>query len=138
MSKDFTAASFTAIRNDINAALAVVGEKHGIQMSIDRITYTKTTFRTTLSAVQKGVAPLPDKTESAQEIKWKAAFMRDPSRYGMTATDYGKKVSLKGATYIIIGARPKANADIVVKNVIHGNHVAFNASQVRDALRTTV
>ena len=97
MAKQFTSNSFNAIRNDINAALAAVGAKHGIEMSIDRITYTPSTFRTTLNAVLKdAVVPVIQeitgntdiKNLSPQEVKWKSQFLADPTRFGMIATDF--------------------------------------------------
>jgi len=133
----FTKNSFVAIRNDINAALAAVGAKHDMQLSIDRITYTESTFRTTLSAVKNGAITNDTPAESSQEIKWKAAFIRNPSQFGMTAEDFGREVAINGQKYVIAGARPKAQASIVLKKP-SGAYVAHTAYTVQQALKRKV
>lgn len=130
--KTFNSNSFGSLRMEINAALAAVGAKHGIEMSIDRITYTETTFRCKLNAVIKDAAPEVD-TVSSQEVKWKSQFLANPARFGMKSTDIGRSVILSGIKHIVIGARPKANADIVLKKP-DGSHVAYHNSAVRTAL----
>ena len=130
--KNFNPSNLGIMRNDINAALATVGAKHGVQMSIDRITYTENTFRCKLNALIKDAAPAVADETSSQEVKWKSQFLADPSRFGMSATDLGRKVVLKSINYIIIGARPKANANIVLQGP-HGNHIAYDAATVRRA-----
>ena len=107
----FTKDSFPAIRNDINAALAEVGRKYGMQLSIDRITFTDTTFRTTVNAVLNTATTTPTASaESANEIKWKAQFLAHPSRFGLSATDFGRTIKVRDQMMTIVGARPKANA----------------------------
>lgn len=128
----FTQNSFPAIRNDINAALAAVGKKYGMQLSIDRITYTETTFRTSINAVLDSAASESTPAETSNEIKWKSTFMRMPSRYGMTADDFGKQVKVNGSLYTIAGARPKAH-DIVLKRP-NGTYIAYGSMGVKSAL----
>lgn len=130
--KHFNSSNLDTIRNDINAALATVGAKHGLQMSIDRITYTEDTFRCKLNALVADAAPAVKDETSSQEVKWKSQFLANPSRFGMSASDLGRQVVLKGIKYIIVGARPKANADIVLKSPA-GNHVAYTAAAVRNS-----
>lgn len=130
--KHFNSSNLDTIRNDINAALAAVGVKHGLQMSIDRIIYTDDTFRCKLNALVADAAPAVKDETSSQEVKWKSQFLANPTRFGMSASDLGRQVVLKGINYIIVGARPKANADIVLKSPA-GNHVAYTAATVRRA-----
>lgn len=140
----FTKNSFPAIRNDINAALAEVGRKYGMQLSIDRITFTDTTFRTTVNAVlntsttQVGATFLDTApAKSPNEIKWKAQFLANPARFGMSASDFGRTIKVRSQTLTIVGARPKANADIVLqKSAIGGSgFVAYPARVIVDALK---
>lgn len=131
----FTKGSFPAIRNDINAALAEVGRKYGMQLSIDRITFTETTFRTTVNAVLNTATVQPvDPAQSANEIKWKAQFLAHPSRFGMSDTDFGKTLTVRGQLMTIMGARPKANADIVLQKA-SGDFVAYPHSVIVNALK---
>lgn len=131
----FTKNSFPAIRNDINSALAEVGRKYGMQLAIDRITFTDTTFRTTVNAVLNTTTALADPDESSNEIKWKAQFMAHPSRFGMSATDFGKQIKLRGQLMTIMGARPRSNDDIVLKKVGSSTFVAYHHQVVVDALK---
>jgi len=146
----FTKNSFPAIRNDINSALAEVGRKYGMQLAIDRITFTDTTFRTTVNAVlNTTITPISntpitftdttfpsiEPVESSNEIKWKAQFMAHPSRFGMSATDFGKQIKLRGQLMTIMGARPRSNDDIVLKKVGSSTFVAYHHQVVVDALK---
>ena len=131
--KTFNSNSFGQLRIEINAALAAVGEKHGIQMSIDRITYTDTTFRCKLNAVIKDAAPTVESANS-QVVKWKSQFLANPSRFGMKSTDLGRDVILRGIKCIIIGARPKANCPIVVQKP-DGSFAAHHESTIQSALK---
>jgi hypothetical protein len=134
----FTKDSFPVIRNDINAALAEVGRKYGMQLSIDRITFTDTTFRTTVNAVLNTATTTPTASaESANEIKWKAQFLAHPSRFGMFATDFGRTIKVRGQMMTIVGARPKANADIVLKKTgtSVGAFVAYPHNVIVQALK---
>lgn len=135
--KKFTAGGFTSIRNDINAALAVVGKKYDMQLSIDCIRFTPTTFRTKLNAVKNGAVENDTPAADNQEIKWKSQFLAHPERFGMTAKDLNVSVSINNTNLTIIGARPKARAQIVLRDST-GNHVAYKSSTVLSALKSVV
>jgi hypothetical protein len=131
----FTKDSFPAIRTDINAALAEVGKKYGMQLSIDRITFTETTFRTTVNAVlNSATTESIEPAQSSNEIKWKAQFLANPNRFGLLPTDFGKTLTVRGQMMTIMGARPKANADIVLQKS-SGAFVAYPHSVIVNALK---
>lgn len=126
-----TKAMFPQFRADLAAALKVVEDKYGLTMSMDRITYTDSTFSGKLTAVSKDATTGVDADDGS--AKWKAGFLKSARSYGLTPDDLGKEVVLSGVTYKIVGARPKASQPLVLKKP-SGAFIASFAEPVRTAL----
>lgn len=126
-----TKAMFPQFRADLAAALRGLEDKYGVTMSMERITYTDSTFSGKLTAVSKEATAGVGADDGS--AKWKAGFLKNACRYGLTPNDLGKEVVLSGVTYKIVGARPKAGQPIVLKKP-SGAFIASSAEPVRNAL----
>lgn len=121
---------FPQFRTDFAAAVAAVEQKYGVKLSLGTINYDANTFTSKMTAVSTdATAAAPD----AGNIKWQANFLRTASRYGMKATDLGKEVTMGGMKYTLAGARPKADAPIVLRKP-SGAYIAMPAEPVRQVL----
>jgi len=126
----FNKQNLKTIRADINAALKAVETKHNMKLSIGNIRFHAEEFRTTLTAATGEAAT---KEAPSSETKWRAAFMRNLF-IGVSQTDLDKEITLRGKKYTIVGARPKAQAPLVLKEVLTGKYIAASELEVRDAL----
>lgn len=127
----FTKDCFPAIRADLAAALKQVGDKHGIALSIGNISFTENTFSTKLSAVSGTVG---DNDGDVANVKWRSSFLRSAFKYGLTAADLDRQVTIGSVTYTIAGARPKAQKPIVLQRP-DGSFIAASALSVRANLQ---
>ena len=135
--KTFDRANLKTIRADIDAALAAVAKKHGINLSIGNIRFDANEFTTKLTAVTNAskakdtAAGVPEGVNPT----WVKAFKTNHVWLGLAASDLGKQIKIGGKTYTIVGARPKANLPLVVQRVT-GGCVAMSAEAVIAALKT--
>lgn len=123
------------VRIDLNAALAIVGKKHNIDMTIGNISYSANTFSTKISAVSKDVV----QTETPggvtiDNIKWKKNFLDYAQTYGLRPYDIGRTFTSKGIQYAIVGARPKARLPLVGKPLNGGKCLAVSIATVKATL----
>lgn len=119
----FNKQNLATIRKDIDAALAEVAAKHGITLGIGNISFTDTSFTTKLTAMIKDGNVATDDTMSAKQMTWAKDFKLYASLYGMKAEDLGKKVTIGSTEYVIVGARPRAKQNIVMRNPNGGFNV---------------
>lgn len=119
----FTKQNLATIRKDIDAALAEVAAKHGISLGIGNISFRDDSFSTKLTAMVKSSDDAFDSTMSAKEMTWAKDFKMYASLYGMKAEDLGKKVTIGANEYVIVGARPRAKQNIVMRNPNGGFNV---------------
>lgn len=120
---------FPQFRADLDAALKVLGDKYGVTMSLGTIRYSDNEFSGKLTAVSKEATGGVDEGN----VKWRAAFLKNANRYGMSPNDLGKDVTLSGIKYKIVGARPKADQPLVLQKP-NGAFIASFAEPVRSAL----
>lgn len=122
--KTFDRANLKTIRADLEAALAAVSAKHGIALSTGSISFNANSFTTKVTAVVANTAT--GATVDTQEVKWAAAFNKNYPFTGLNKTDLGKTISIpRLGTVKIVGMRPKANAQIVVKTTDGKYHAAY-------------
>lgn len=121
--KSFNKQNLATIRTDLDAALEAVAKKHGIQLSVGRITFSEDSFSTKLTAL------IPSDSDDAgtangTEVKWAAAFKTNARFFGLKSEDLGKTVKLGNVDYTIVGMRPRAKNSIVLKKA-NGAFVAY-------------
>jgi len=120
------------IRADVDAALAAVAKKHGITLSIGRITFTGETFTTKMTAVTNSKSAPGAATVNPEEVKYAKNFIADCTFYGFKREDLGKTVQYNGKPYILVGARtPRARLPIVLRSVTGGGLLAVRQASVR-------
>ena len=123
------------VRIDLNAALAIVGKKHGIDMTIGSISYSANSFSTKISAVSKDVVPAETVGGvSIDNVKWKKNFLDYARTYGLTPNDLGRTFTSRGIQYALVGARPKARLPLVGKQINGTSCIAVSASTVKSTL----
>lgn len=101
--KEFNNQNLKTIRQEIDNALATVAKKNGIALSIGRITYDGTSFRTKLEAAVVGANT---SGVSLQEVQMKNALRDYGSMFGVSEKDYGKTFISNGSRYTLIGLKP--------------------------------
>jgi hypothetical protein len=121
--KSFDKQNLATIRADLDAALEAVAKKHGIQLSVGRITFSEASFSTKLTAL------IPSDSDDAgtangYEVKWAAAFKSNARFFGLKSEDLGQTVRLGNVDYVIVGMRPRAKNSIVLKR-INGTFVTY-------------
>lgn len=113
------------IREDINKALAEVGEKHGIQFEFNNIRFDSNSFRTTLKAYEVGENADDD---AAARVK----FEKHAHKFGLNKSDFGSKFGFRGKTYKVCGIKPKARKYPVVAELEStGKRYAFPAETIK-------
>jgi len=120
------------IRADIDAALKAVEQKHGMKLSLGNIRFSSDTFSGKLIGAV-GTAAATSDEGSNSELKWRTAFVRNYF-ISLTKEDLDKEITLRAEKYILVGARPKAQSQMVLKNVKSGKYIAATANEVRLAL----
>lgn len=125
--KTFDRANLKTIRADLEAALAAVSAKHGIALSTGSISFNANSFTTKVTAVVANTAT--GATVDPQEVKWAAAFNKNHFFTGLKKTDLGKTIKIPSlGTVTIVGLRPKAKAQVVVKSGSGKYHAAYLAT----------
>jgi len=122
----------TALRKDIDAALASVAKKHGVTLETGSARFAETyaTFKLNVALVGKGGMAA---SKAAETFKLMASL------WSMKASDLNKPVVLPwgntGDTYdfVIVGARRKSAAAILCKGD-DGKIWCYKPSQVLEAL----
>jgi hypothetical protein len=97
----FNKASIRSLRAEIDAALATVGEKHGIKITCGSARFTETTC---LFKLEAGVIAADGQVDTPAAL----AFKQFASLFGFKHDDLGRTVRIEGKNYQIIGCRPNA------------------------------
>jgi hypothetical protein len=101
--KSFDKTNLTAVRAEIDKALATVGTKLGIALKIGNISYSGDTFHTKLEAfvvTKDASGKSPTEVKMLQELK-KYGFM-----FGVDESHLGKTFSSNGETFKFAGVKP--------------------------------
>lgn len=89
---EFTREQILAINADLQAALKSVGDKHGIDFSTGRISFTPLDFKTSLTAALR--APNADEQLLPASHKWVVAWNRYAPQFGLQVADLGRTFTL--------------------------------------------
>ena len=120
MINEFNKANLQQVRADIAAALKAVEEKHGLTLSIGSISYSGNTFSSKMTAITKSAMPASSSTIPGNS-KWHADFLKHCMFYGMSKSDLGKTIKIGARSYIISGMRPRADKQMLLKEVGSSN-----------------
>ena len=98
-------------RADLEKALKVLNEKHGIITKVGAMTYSDTEFSYSTKAEVGG---------SKEEIEQRA-FDRDRCRFFNFSCEYGTKLTINGDAFKLVGLKPRATKmPIVIQNIATG------------------
>ena len=116
------------LREDINEALAQVGQRHGATISTGSAQYDAQSVTFTLNIVEQA----EDGSEQTIEA---IDFLRVHARYGLMKKHLGTTFGHGTRTYKIIGSKPRnTKYPIIVLDVASGNRFKFRADCVRKYL----
>jgi hypothetical protein len=119
-----TRAKVKQLRADIDAALAAVEKKHGVEFDLGRITFTDTDFRGKLTC--KSADPNADRK----------IFERDALRVGLKKTAYGKTFTHVGRDYRVSGVNTRAKKyPVKVVDVASGGNYKMSVEALPRDLR---
>ena len=124
----FTRGILDDLRDNIDDALAPLGEQFGIKFGLASITNSDTKATLTLEI---GVAGYAVKTKTAE------AFEEYAARYGLRPEDLGSKfLSAKGEEFTIVGAKPiNRTSPILGRSTDDGVTYKFTATAVATGLK---
>lgn len=123
----FTKSVLKAMRQDIDAALAVVAKKHGITLSIGNISFDANSFRTTLSA--KG----SEDTNENEQVE----FLANAGKIGLDNKAYGAIFSSNGSDFEIVGVVPRRRKyPISARKVSNGGSFKFTMDAIPQKYKT--
>jgi len=124
----FKSADFTALRNDIAAALEAVGAKHGISFALGSISYNDQ-LATTKMTMRVGA----DKDRvDIRDDKLAQDFKRYHVRFKILSLE--ETYTIRGREYTIVGYNPRGrNYPLVLKAVKDGKCYKFSLIDVMDA-----
>ena len=97
-----TTSKLKQLREEINAALKSVGERHDIEFRAANAKFDSSSFTFQL----KGSKVNADGTVETEEV---SDFKRYASAYGLTAHDFGRVFTTDQGTYKICGLKPSAS-----------------------------
>lgn len=116
-----------AIRKDINEALEIVGEIHGLQFELGKMMYGDNNFDVKLSAVESNGTG-----QDFAQLNWN----EQAGLLGFKDEDYGKVVTLSRDEYRITGVKLKnTKFPILLVAIRGGRRIKVEAYRVREALQ---
>lgn len=113
-----------AFRKDVEAALAEVAKKYGVDIKGGNISYGENdlTLKLNVTRTDKDV----QKEEFLNNIRY--AFT------AFTADDYLKTFTIKGTDYQLVGFRPRTKYSVIGKRVKDGKEYGFTYDAVKAAM----
>ncbi|MFY0656420.1 MAG: hypothetical protein JXR12_06690 [Neptunomonas phycophila] len=121
----FTSSNIDPVHADIKAALAAVGEKHGVTIGFGRITYDQGQYTTKMSVA------VGNAEEAAQ-----AEFNKYCWKFNLKESAFGTQIrASNGKMYTVCGIKPKAKTYPVIGQSADGHRLKFGAEMVDRAHR---
>jgi hypothetical protein len=99
----FNKAKLDRIRADIEQALEVVGQKHGLQLTCGHIKYGRSNFTLKLEASKIN-------SDGTVETKEVSDFKHYCGLYGLSIDDLGKVFLSQGERFVLYGINPNAKS----------------------------
>lgn len=136
MSKDTSIGKpfLRTIREEMNAALKSIADKHGLVMVVGKISYDTNSFKATVEAMlankpeMKGVRP--------EEVPYFQGLQRDGHLYGLSVTDFKKVVSLYGEKYAFIGIKTRnRRTPLIMKKLENQKYYGFPDDEVPSLIK---
>lgn len=110
------------LRNEINNALAAIGEKYDLDLSLGNIKYGDLGFHGTLDCKMRDIG----NGMSAKEAEYKI----NARKFGIDPETYGKTFEIKGLKYTIIGINTRARTMPIIASCEDGKEYKFRAEAV--------
>lgn len=119
------------IRDDMNAALRAVAEKHGLAINVGDCSFTEATATFKVLVAMGG-----ENGESAQALKAQADWRTYASAFGLDAAWLGRTFTNGGNTFRIDGLLPNKRAKpILVTRTDNGKQYVFRVEDVTLRMR---
>jgi hypothetical protein len=134
MLKEITRATVRGLREEMEEALAAIGQRHGIQVKVGRASFTpvNVTFKVELAVVKK------DGNKPVVMDKQATDFQRYAFRYGLTPQHLFRRFRHENFTYTIIGARPRKRRFPILARSEGGKLLLFGPATVKANLLAEV
>ncbi len=129
-SRDFgkSHTQWDAFRKEIEIALRTVCDKYNIDVKAGRARYQEISAEIDLTFTTKAGDGASIDLEAEE-------FKRYATRYGMSASDLGKRIILSGQQYEIVGmTKTKAKYPILAKNLVDKKRYKLTAATVKKGL----
>ena len=119
-----TRAQFKTFRKDFEDAVVGLEQKYGLTLSLGKITYSDTEFRTPLTATKV----IEGKT--SEQVQ----FEEHASLFGLKPEDFGKTFTVDGKEYKLIGLCPSAPKWPVVGQRVDGERFKFKGAVLQQII----
>jgi hypothetical protein len=116
-----------AMRQEIDAALAQVGQKFGVTFQGGNIRYSADSFRMQITAAIIGEGGKVEPVEAKD-------FKKYCGIYGMVPADLGRHFYSNGETYELVGYKPKGQKYLFIGKRQDGKRFKFTLESVRRGL----
>lgn len=131
--KQFDKANLKTLREDIDAALAQVAEKHGISLSIKNIRFDAANFRTQLEGATKG--------PTGEVINGDLATLREHGKFWLgDAFDANRayRDPISGAMVLLVGLNMKRQKyPVIYKNLSNGKSYKTSIEMAKRMIAST-
>ena len=119
-----TRAQFKAFRQDFEDAVVGLEQKYGVNLSLGKITYSDTDFRSTITATKVVEGKTPEQVQ----------FEEHAALFGLKPEDFGKHFTVDGKQYELIGLRPSAPAWPVIGRRADGKPFKFKEAVLKQII----
>ena len=113
-----------AFRKDFEDAVVALEQKYGFTLSLGKITYSDTDFRSTITATKV----VEGKTTEQVQFEEHAAL------FGLKPEDFGKNFIVDGKQYELTGLRPSAPAWPVIGKRADGKPFKFKEAVLKQII----
>ena len=124
----FDRVTLRVLREEIDAALKAVADKHGISLTLGKITFAGD--GSTMSGKIEGAVARDGQVQTKEAVD----FLKYAEVYGLKAEDLGRQFVSKGRWFEITGLRPKApKRPVLARGVADGQTYVFPVEMIKAA-----
>ena len=119
-----TRAQFKAFRKDFEDAVVGLEQKYRVTVSLGKITYSDTEFRTPLTATKVIEGKTPEQVQ----------FEEHAALFGLKPYDFGRTFAVEGMQYKLVGLRPSAPKWPVIGQRPDGGPYKFKGAVLKQSI----
>src|SRR5271157_6018674 len=131
MIKEFDKNNLTTLRNDFDAAMRQLAQKHGVRIRLKTLRYDSLKANGTVEFVAIGDASTAADPQAAQLAIYKAEFAKYAASFGLKPEQYGATIKSGRDTYKLVGLKPRSpKRPILAQNVADGKVYILTESAI--------